>query len=78
MTPRRIGWFLSLQDVLLTTTAHIALESQEEDVPKCILFFKRMSCLGQLRPHRRDEAWSSSLWQTFFAIPRSRSSMKTL
>ncbi len=24
MTPRRIGWFLSLQDVLLTTTAHIA------------------------------------------------------
>ena len=22
--PRRIGWFLSLQDVLLTTTAHIA------------------------------------------------------
>ncbi len=25
MTPRRIRWFLSLQDVLLTTTAHIAL-----------------------------------------------------
>ena len=24
MTPRRIQWFLSLQDVLLTTTAHIA------------------------------------------------------
>jgi hypothetical protein len=24
MTPRRIRWFLSLQDVLLTTTAHIA------------------------------------------------------
>ncbi len=24
MTPRRIGWFLSLQDVWLTTTAHIA------------------------------------------------------
>ncbi len=26
MTPRRIGWFLSLQDVLLTTTAHIATD----------------------------------------------------
>jgi hypothetical protein len=26
MTPRRIGWFLSLQDVWLTTTAHIAYE----------------------------------------------------
>jgi hypothetical protein len=24
MTPRRIRWFLSLQDVFLTTTAHIA------------------------------------------------------
>jgi hypothetical protein len=22
--------------------------------------------LGQIRPHRRDEAWSASLWQTFF------------
>jgi hypothetical protein len=37
------------------------LESQEEDVPKCILFFKSMSWLGQIRPHRRDESWSSSL-----------------
>jgi hypothetical protein len=27
MTPRRIRWFLSLQDVLLTTTAHIARHS---------------------------------------------------
>jgi hypothetical protein len=26
-----------------------------------------MSWLGQIRPHRRDEAWSASLWQTFFA-----------
>jgi hypothetical protein len=23
--------------------------------------------LGQIRTHRRDEAWSASLWQTFFA-----------
>jgi hypothetical protein len=26
-----------------------------------------MSCLGQIRSHRRDEAWSASFWQTFFA-----------
>jgi hypothetical protein len=43
------------------------LESQEEDAPKRILFFKPMSRLGQIRPHRRDEAWSASFWQTFFA-----------
>jgi hypothetical protein len=23
--------------------------------------------LGQIRAHRRDETWSASLWQTFFA-----------
>jgi hypothetical protein len=44
------------------------LESQEEDAPKRILFFKPMSWLGQIRPHRRDEVWSASLWQTFFAM----------
>jgi hypothetical protein len=27
-----------------------------------------MSWLGQIRPHCRDEAWSTSLWQTFFAM----------
>ena len=43
------------------------LESQEEDAPKRDLFFKPMSCLGQIRPHRRDESWSASLWQTFFS-----------
>ncbi len=37
------------------------LESQEEDAPKCVLFFKPMSWLGQIRPHRRDESWSASL-----------------
>jgi hypothetical protein len=42
-------------------------ESQEEDAPKRVLYFKPMSWLGQIRPHRRDEAWSASLWQTFFA-----------
>jgi hypothetical protein len=37
------------------------LESQEEDAPKRILFFKPMSWLGQIRTHRRDETWSDSL-----------------
>ena len=27
-----------------------------------------MSWLGVIRTHRRDEAWSASLWQTFFAL----------
>ncbi len=30
------------------------LESQEEDAPKRVLFYKPMGCLGQIRPHRRD------------------------
>jgi hypothetical protein len=34
------------------------LESQEEDAPKRILFFKPMSWLVQIRSHRRDETWS--------------------
>jgi hypothetical protein len=38
------------------------LESQEEDTPKRLLFFKPMSWLGQIRTHRRDESWSASLW----------------
>ena len=41
------------ESVLKTEMA--GLESQEEDAPKCILFFKPMSCLGQIRSHRRDE-----------------------
>jgi hypothetical protein len=43
------------------------LESQEEDAPKRVLFYKPMSWLGQIRPHRRDESWSASLWETFFS-----------
>ena len=42
------------------------LESQEVDAPRRVLWFNPMSWLGQIRPHRRDEAWSASLWQTFF------------
>jgi hypothetical protein len=37
------------------------LESQEEDTPSRVLFFKPMSWLGPIRPHRRDESWSTSL-----------------
>ena len=48
-------------------TEMTGLESLEEDAPKCLLFFKPMSWLGQIRPHRRDESWSASLWQTFFS-----------
>ncbi len=37
------------------------LESQEEDDPNRILFFKPMSWLGQISPHRRDEVCTTSL-----------------
>ncbi len=37
------------------------LESQEEDDPRIVLFFKPMSWLGQIRTHHRDESWSASL-----------------
>ena len=47
--------------VLRTEMAN--LESQEEDAPKRVLWFKPMSWLGQIRPHRRDEAWPASLSQ---------------
>jgi hypothetical protein len=43
------------------------LESQEEDVPKSVLFYKTMGWLGQIRTHRRDESWSTSVWWTFFS-----------
>jgi hypothetical protein len=47
------------ESVLKTEMA--GLESQEEDAPKRLLFFKPMSWLGQIRSHRRDESWSASL-----------------
>jgi hypothetical protein len=56
-----------VEDSVLRTEMS-GLESQEEDAPKRILFFKPMSWLGQIRPHRRDEAWSASLWQTFVVM----------
>jgi hypothetical protein len=50
----------TVEDSVLRTEM-TGLESQEEDVPKRILFFKPMSCPGQIRSHRRDESWSVSL-----------------
>jgi hypothetical protein len=50
----------TVEDSVLKTEM-AGLESQEEDAPKRILFFKPMSWLGQIRPHRRDESWSASL-----------------
>jgi hypothetical protein len=51
----------TVEDSVLRTVM-TDLESEEED------FFKPMSWLGQIRSHRRDEAWSAGLWQTFFAM----------
>jgi hypothetical protein len=51
---------VTVEDSVLRTEM-VDLESQEEDAPKCILFFKPMSWLGQIRPHLRDETWSASL-----------------
>jgi hypothetical protein len=68
LLPVRVGQFSSetlTESVLKTEMA--GLESQEEDDPKRILFFKSMSWLGQIRTHRRDESWSASLCQTFFS-----------
>ena len=43
------------------------LESEEEDASRRFFWYKPMSWLGKIRPHRRDEAWSAGLWQAFFA-----------
>ncbi len=43
------------------------LESQEENSHRGNLWFKTMSWLGQIRTYHRDETWSASLCQTFFA-----------
>ena len=50
----------TVEDSVLRTEM-TGLESQEEDAPKRILFFKPMSWLGQIRTHRRDETWSPGL-----------------
>ena len=37
------------------------LESQEEDTPKRIMWYKPLGFLGVIKSHHRDEAWSASL-----------------
>jgi hypothetical protein len=50
------------QDIIATAedsvlrTEMANLESQEEDAPRRVLWFKPMAWLGQIRPHRRDDA----------------------
>ena len=56
----------TVEDSVLRTEME-NLESEDEDAPRRVLGYKPMSWLGQIRPHRRDEAWSAGLWQTFFA-----------
>jgi hypothetical protein len=48
--------FKVTQQILLHWQSLTGLESQEEDAPKHVLFFKLMSWLGQIRPHSRDES----------------------
>jgi hypothetical protein len=61
----------TVEDSILRTEM-ASLEAQEEDAPRRVFWYSRkrasMSWLGQIRPHRRDGAWSASLWQTFFAF----------
>jgi hypothetical protein len=54
-------------EVSVLLTEMVSLESQEEDVPRHVLWFKSMSWLGKIRSHHRNENWTSSFWQTFFA-----------
>jgi hypothetical protein len=56
----------TVEDSVLRTEM-ASLESQEEDDPRRVLWFEPISRLGQMSPHHRDEPWSVSLWQTFFA-----------
>ena len=50
----------TVEDSVLRTEM-VGLESLEEDAPKRILFYTPMGWLGQIRSHRRDETWSTSI-----------------
>ncbi len=56
----------TVEDSVLRTEM-ASLESQEEDAPIRVLWYKPMSWLGQIRPHRRVEAWPAGLGQHFSA-----------
>ncbi len=44
----------TVEDSVLRTEM-TSVESQEEDAPGRVLWYKPMSWLGQIRPHHRDE-----------------------
>ena len=62
---------LHSQQRVVATVLDSALRAEmgalEWDAPKRILWYKPLGFLGVIRPHRRDEAWSASLLQSFFA-----------
>ena len=69
MVSRRLEQLrLHVQHRVVTTTEDSVLwtemtdlEPQEENVSRRDLWFKSMSCLVQIRTHRRDESWSAVL-----------------
>ena len=54
----------TVEDSVLSTEMG-ALESQEEDAPKRVLWYKPMAFWWMISPHHRDESWSTSLCQSF-------------
>ena len=50
----------TVEDSVLRTEME-NLESEEEDAPRRVLWYKPMSWLGQIGSHRRDESWSAGL-----------------
>ena len=51
---------VTIEDSALLTEME-NLESEEEDTSRRVLWYRRMSWLGQIRPHRRDESWFAGL-----------------
>ena len=49
------------EQLSLNSQQRIVATVEDPVLRKRILFFKPMSCLGQIRSHRRDETWSASL-----------------
>ena len=49
----------TVEDSVLCTEMG-ALESQEEDAPKRVLWYKPMAFWGVIRPHHRDEVYTLS------------------
>jgi hypothetical protein len=64
---------VTIEDPVLRTEL-TGLETHEVDAPKCVLFFKPINYLGQIRPHLRDEnPRSVSRSTSFFQTKRPKS-----